>query len=96
MVGLADLNALLEKVPVWKRLVELPRYVNELEQRVRALEEKLGQPLSKEACPSCGEKAFFVTSSAPDPVMGEVGAMRRTYTCRACGFTENRMEVPGA
>lgn len=87
----SDLNALLEKIPVWKRLVAMPAELAALTERVALLESKLGQPLSKDACPSCGERAFFLESSR------KVGpTVNRTqeciYKCRACQKTVRRTE----
>ncbi len=94
MFGLSDLNTLLEKIPVWKRLVGLPAEVDALRERVAALEAKLGQPLSKDACPQCGERTFFVEKSQPSlGGMGKAGYLDRVYACKACGFREQKKGV---
>ncbi|MDY0307179.1 MAG: hypothetical protein RBR18_12155 [Desulfovibrionaceae bacterium] len=94
MFNLSDLNELLEKIPVWKRLVALPKRVDELEERVRSLEAKLSRPLSKDACPACGERTFFLSESKPHPHMGIAGVLDRTFTCRTCGHSETFTEKP--
>jgi predicted RNA-binding Zn-ribbon protein involved in translation (DUF1610 family) len=43
-------------------------------------------------CPRCGQAAFALKESKPDPLMGAVGVFRRRYECEACGFTEDRQE----
>lgn len=96
MLGLGDLNVLLEKIPIWKRLVGLPGEIERLEARVAELEAKLAAPQSKEACPSCGERAFFVESSRRALGPGRMaGRQDRVYKCRSCGFLERREETPG-
>jgi DNA-directed RNA polymerase subunit M/transcription elongation factor TFIIS len=91
MVSVSDLLTLLDKVPVWKRIKELPDRIVKLESRVSELEGKLGKPLSKDACPKCGERQFFVEHSR---TVGAVGLQERIYKCRACEFVEKRREKP--
>lgn len=94
MGALSELNTLLEKIPVWKRLVSLPVEVDALKERLSSLESKLNQPLSKDACPSCGERAFFIESSRPAlGGMGKMGLLDRSFKCKVCGFTEQRKGI---
>lgn len=72
--------------------VEFPKVIDRLEaaeRRITELERKLREPL----CPRCKLPYFHVTSTQPDPIMGDVGAMRRTYHCESCGLEESRTEV---
>ncbi len=74
---------------------KLPARVAELEKRIAELERQAVKPAPQfPVCPSCGKPAFRVAESKPHPIMGEVGAKLRVYTCSECGFTEERTEVP--
>ena len=90
---LGDIQKALESFPIWKKLVKVPEQIEGLERRIAELEEKLSQPLSKDACPSCGERTWFVVSSTPNEIAGEMGAMDNTYKCRSCGFSTTKMET---
>jgi len=43
MVSLSDITALLEKIPLWKRLTTLPDQIRALEGRVAKLESRLAE-----------------------------------------------------
>lgn len=89
MISLKDLNVLLEKIPAWKKLVRLPDKISELEARIEELESKFEKPLSKKACPSCGEKQWFVVHSRKMPKWEKT---ERRYKCKTCQFEETVME----
>jgi hypothetical protein len=86
MSWLAELNTLLEQLPVWKALVVLPA-------RVRAIEERLGmaEPLAdrRATCGRCCIGKLDLIESRPDPHLGPVGVMRDTLKCDnpSCGKT---------
>lgn len=91
MSTVSDILGLLDKIPIWKRLNSLPAEVEALQKRVLQLEQITSQPLSKDRCPKCGERRFFVESSKPHPIMGEMGVVIRTYKCGACGYQEDML-----
>lgn len=88
MAVLSEILALLDKWPLWKRLKEAPDRLDELEQRLAALEVAPRKAPGK-PCKACGEPAMRLTSSEPDPIMGDLGAKRETWTCGACAFAED-------
>jgi hypothetical protein len=53
--------ALLDKIPIWKQLKELPQRVESLEKRIAELENK---PISTgDVCPKCKNKTFELIST---------------------------------
>ena len=79
---------LLRDIPVWNDLVKLPKKIADLEKRVEALEN--AKTPSFDTCPSCKRPTFKLISSKPDPMMGEMGVLLRTYKCSDCNFEETR------
>jgi predicted RNA-binding Zn-ribbon protein involved in translation (DUF1610 family) len=65
--------------------------------QVQTLESKLKQleGPSLPRCPKCGKPAWSLKSTAPDPIFGPLGGMRRKYECGECGFVEDALETPG-
>ena len=53
-----DVLKALDRIPIWKRLGEVPAEVDELKRRVAELEEKLGTKWPGDVCPFCGERAW--------------------------------------
>jgi hypothetical protein len=51
MLSLKDLNELLEKIPLWKKMTQAPDRIDALEQRIVDLERKLSGDGA--ACPFC-------------------------------------------
>ena len=83
-----DIIAILDKVPLWKQLKELPGKVEALEKRVAELE---GAPESTgEMCPRCKRDTFELISTEPDPVFGQMGVQQRLYQCSSCAFEERK------
>lgn len=86
---LEELNDLLDRIPLWKRLSAMPDRVAALEQRIAALEAQLSGKAG-ELCPMCNAPGFKRTASKPDPAMGVLGIIRDSYACAACGHSEER------
>ena len=86
---LEELNDLLDRIPVWKRLTAMPDKLQALEQRVEMLELRLSGKTGP-ACPICNAPGFQRTGSKPDPIFGDMGLMLDSYACAACGHSENR------
>jgi hypothetical protein len=80
----ADLNLQLADIKMqWSETIE---EVTRLKARIRDLESTEGDP-----CPKCRQRGWHVESSAPDKQFGRLGAVRRTYKCSLCGFTEQKL-----
>ena len=97
MVGVFDIVKLLEQVPIWKDLRELPERVEDLEARLTDLEKRLEQPAKDpgDPCPSCGIYDFRATKTemAQGPA-GDRGIRVHYMKCRACGFEDEKMVAP--
>jgi hypothetical protein len=90
MSVLGELNELLNRIPVWRELITLPR-------RVKALEERLGMAGAAPAderptCRYCRTGKLDLVDSKPHRTFGEVGVNVDTLKCDnpACGKTEER------
>lgn len=89
MSTLNELTALLEKIPLWKRITHLPEEVDSLKQRIAELEKRLAG--DGDFCPSCHQRTYKLTHSEPDKIFGDAGVSKRTYLCSGCGFTESKL-----
>jgi hypothetical protein len=96
MSAIGDITKILEKIPLWKRLGELPAQVDAIQARVTALEEELKKRPPLEKCPICSSGDMKVTAVHPHPQLGAVGVQERTLRCdnSACGHTEKRIHDP--
>lgn len=96
MSAIGDIVAILEKVPIWKRLKALPEKVDALESRIAALEAEISKRPSLETCPVCNSGKLKVTAVRPHAELGPVGLQERTLKCdnATCGHTEKRMHDP--
>jgi hypothetical protein len=86
MIGTKDILAILEKVPLWRRLNELPAKIEELERRIALLEKRPELPIC-EAC-GIGHKRL---SSVSEPsghfaAFAGSGMQVERYKCDNCGF----------
>ena len=85
---------LLEQRPIWKRMMDAPARVDELEKKVATLEDRLRRAPG-EACPHCGALEYRVAESKPHEEFGHMGATARTMCCGECGFREDKLILPG-
>lgn len=69
--------------------IELRNQVIALQEQVKSLSAADGEP-----CPSCRQRSWVVAKSEPDPTFGDLGAIKRTYNCSSCGFTETKLITP--
>lgn len=83
---LADLS--IELADSKLKVAELVSENAKLRQQLNELDTSPADP-----CPRCRKRAYVVTRSEPDKQFGELGGLRRTYTCSACGFTEEKIET---
>ena len=52
-----DVLKAFDRIPIWKRLQEIPRELDELKARIAAIEEKQGGKWPGNVCPFCGAQA---------------------------------------
>lgn len=89
MFSTKDLLDLLDRIPVWKRLGELPAKLDEANERIAALEKRL-ERMPGEGCAKCGalamrlEKAGRLAGGADDQHRYD------TWKCHECGHCETR------
>ena len=88
---IAEIQKALEGWSTWQRLLRAADKVDELERQIAELrgDQAAGPP--REDCPKCGERRFVMTASVPDPLFADLGTIRRSYRCTACGLTEERL-----
>ena len=85
----SELLGLLDKIPAWKRINEVPARIDTLEKRLADLEKKMAG--GGDICPRCKQPTFALIESKPDDTFGELGFQKRTYKCEACGFSEKKL-----
>ncbi|NQU27448.1 MAG: hypothetical protein HQ528_04095 [Candidatus Marinimicrobia bacterium] len=91
MSTISDLLKLLDKIPVWKTLNELPSQIKSLENRLKKLEDKLTGK-SGTLCPKCGSINYAIIKCYPDPNFSTFGKNRIKYECSDCGHTREALE----
>lgn len=84
-LDIKDILPILERIPGWKRLVEAPKRIDELETRIKALEERPALPI----CEKCG--IGHRRLDREEPMAGPVGitlpgARVKVYKCDHCGL----------
>ncbi len=95
MENLKDLNELLEKVAVWKRMVGAPEWIDELEARLQALETQITVTLqggggTGDTCPYCNTPKGQIFRIEKDTVFGDIGGRMHYFECTACNKYYNR------
>jgi hypothetical protein len=95
VISVSDILKLLEQVPGWKALSQLPKRLAALEDRVAALETKAGRNTGPAAleCPICGGAMRVVAESA-HVHFGSMGMKTHAMEC-SCGHKTTRDYVPG-
>ncbi len=92
MGAIDDFVKMLDRIPLWKRLGELPAEVDDLNRRVADLEAKLGGKWPADVCRKCGERAMRLEAiQGPD----SRGAMKEMWACGECQFHEPRIARTG-
>lgn len=85
---LDDVLKALDRVPIWKRLNEVPEEVDDLKRRVSELEDKLGGKWPADVCKFCGERTLRLYFSRPNPDKGHI---HEEWQCSACNQMEKRL-----
>ncbi len=96
-ISVSDILKILDQIPIWKAVANLPRRVAELETKVAALEAIAGRAppaLTGRECAICGTP-MRVTSETPDPTFGALGVKTHHMECAECGATTDRQFEPG-
>jgi hypothetical protein len=98
-ISVSDIIKILDQIPIWKSVRELPKRVTELESRLAALENatkaqaQLPKPQPGRECPLCGAE-MKVTAERPHPQFDFAGAKIHDMEC-ACGNKAERQFTPG-
>lgn len=90
-----DVMRALERIPLWKRVSALPDRFEQLEARLAAVEAQLAGNAGP-LCPLCNAPGFRRVASKEDPSFGVFGVKLDSYSCGACGHTEDRQRDEGA
>lgn len=83
-----DIIKALDRIPIWKRLQDVPNEIDNLKLRISDLEEKLGGRWPPDVCRYCGARASRLTATlGPD----DKGKMHEHWSCNECQKTEKRI-----
>lgn len=95
MISVSDILKILDQIPIWKTLRELPKRLEALESRVAQLEAKPMSVTPKgRECPSCGVP-MKLTMESSDPELGAAGVKVHALYCEPCEFQTERKYRPG-
>lgn len=95
MVTVRDIQSALRDWPVWRRLAESPKRLDDHERRIVELEYRLHlRTAPGERCPKCGELEYRTdrVEEAPKPRPAGPGVLIRVMKCGACGYLEKRAD----
>ena len=84
---LANALNFLEKIPSWQRVKDLPDRIDDLNARLRALEEKYNGTWPPDVCRYCGVRAARLWIAAP---IADGGIKREDWKCESCHKIEPR------
>lgn len=93
MISVSDILKILDQVPVWRTVKELPKRVQALEEELAVLKEQMKSPTETtgEPCPFCGKHAMRMEWSTPiGGAMGKLGVMRESWKCQECGRSREK------
>ena len=90
MAALDNVLTILNKWPLWHRVTETPDKVDDLDRRVAALEEKLGDTWPPDVCKFCGEREVRLV----DTRLKEKGFVLQIWQCYSCDGEERRVVKP--
>lgn len=88
---LDDMLKTLDRIPVWKRLGEVPAEIEDLKMRLAVLEGKLNGKWPAEVCRYCGERAARLSAQfGPNAKGGYIDQ----WTCNECQQSDERPYKP--
>ena len=83
-----DVLSVLDRIPIWKRLQQVPAEVDEMKARIVALEDKLGGKWPADVCRFCGEREVRLKNIlGPDTK----GMLHETWVCAKCNGHDQRL-----
>lgn len=82
----------LNKIPAWKRVSATPERLDELEARVRTLEERLSG--RGDMCPKCKKLTYELVETKEDPMTGSLGGRRDMFRCTNCDHKDEVLRMP--
>ena len=86
-----DLLSALDRIPIWKRLHQVPEEVDDLKARISALEAKLGEKWPADVCRFCGARAARLNDLfGPD----SKGYTHEYWVCSECNRQDERILKP--
>lgn len=87
-----DILALLDKIPIWKRVQETPARADALEKRIEELEKSLERAPGA-TCEACGGHTMRLTQKGK-MLGGHAGHWSDdTWACAECGHSEIRRRI---
>ena len=87
MAAFDNVLSVLDKWPLWKRITATPEKVDELEERISALEEKLQDEWPPDVCKFCGKRSARLEHRTR---ANDKGIYREDWVCQECGQIEAR------
>jgi hypothetical protein len=92
IVGIVDdILKALDRIPLWKRLGQVPDEVDDLQRRVASLEEKLNGKWPPDVCRYCGARAVrLMDHKGPDTT----GVITELWSCGECQQVDRRRVKP--
>ena len=82
MSTLESILNLLNKWPAWKRITQSPARIDELEKRIKSVEDKIKG--SGELCPFCKQPTLELLEIIPDKMFGDLGVNVHKFKCSSC------------
>lgn len=86
MGAIDDIGKMLDRIPIWKRLGEVPAEVDDLKKRVADLEQQLGGKWPADVCKFCGARAARLSSKRGPS--GDI--ITEVWKCAECGQADHR------
>jgi hypothetical protein len=80
-----DILKALDRIPSWKRLQGVPSEIDQINERVTALEGKLGGKWPADVCRLCGERSARIGHSTLEKT-----TVIERWDCEACNNTDFR------
>jgi hypothetical protein len=89
MFSLKDLNELLDKMPLWKKMKESPARIDALDKRIISIEKRLSG--SGDICPKCKQPTYELVETKI--IEETLGIRQFNYKCSNCNFTDSKTKT---